>query len=101
RTLTNRLGAASGAAPERRTDVQFVSSFGGRLLDQLNHAIHESAKITRVGVLAPFFEQDDLDAGDADGGLDSVLAEILALRPSPDAAFDVGVPWDNESVAAP
>jgi hypothetical protein len=52
-------------------------------------------------VLAPFFEQDDLDAGDADGGLDSVLAEILALRPSPDAAFDVGVPWDNESIAAP
>jgi len=101
RTLTNRLGTAPRSAPEQRTDVQFVSSFGGRLLDQLNRAIHESAKITRVGVLAPFFEQDDLDAGDAEGGLDSVLAELLAMRPSPGAVFDVGVPWENESVAAP
>ena len=58
--LGERVRQTPRLAPDQPVEFQFVSSFGGRVLDQLTGAIHESAKITRIGVLAPFFEQDDL-----------------------------------------
>jgi hypothetical protein len=98
--LANRLEATPPLGTAARVDIRFVSSFRGRLLDQLSAVIPESAKITRVGVLAPFFERDDFSVAGADG-LKAVLAEILALRPSRDAVLDVGAPWEDALVAAP
>ncbi len=98
-SLANRIGPAPST--RQRTDVQFVSSFGGPLLEQLSRALPNEAKITRVGVLAPFFEQDDLEAGAAEEGMHAVLADLLRLRPSDGAVLDLGVPWDDAPLAAP
>ena len=99
-TLRNRLRDVPDPAPSQRADVQFVTSFPGRLLDHLRDAIPVEAKITRVGMLAPFFEQDDLDAGATDDGIHSVLADLLAMRSSTGASLDIGVPWDDAPLAA-
>lgn len=98
--LASRLRSTPRLDSDQRVDVAFVSTFGGRLLDQVREVIQESAKITRVGVLAPFFERDDLDAG-GEEGLHAVLAEVLAIRPSAGAVLDVGAPWDDAPLAAP
>lgn len=99
KALAGRLQQTPRLDLGQRTEFMFVSSFGGRLLDRLDGAMHGSARITRVGILAPFFERDDLGAG-GDEGLPAVLAELLALRPSPGAVLDVGVPWDDAPLAA-
>ncbi len=67
------------------------------LLEQLLAVIPADARITRVGVLAPFFEQDD-----GDGDASSVLGTLLEARPSGDATVDVAVVWDDPAaVTAP
>jgi hypothetical protein len=98
--LASRVRSTPHPASGQRVEFKFVSTYGGRLLDQLKEVIPDAAKITRVGVLAPFFEQDDFDAGTTDG-LDAVLADLLSLRPSTGAILDVGAPWDDATVAAP
>lgn len=96
------LARRIAATPPHRggTDAQFVSAFDGPLLDRLGEALPAGATITRIGLLAPFFEQDDLDAA-TDDGLGAVIPQILALRPSADAAVDIAVPWDDAPVAPP
>jgi hypothetical protein len=99
--LGERVRQTPRVGPDQPVEFQFVSSFGGRVLDQLTGGIHELAKITRVGVLAPFFEQDDLEIGEVASGLGSVLSELAALRPASEMVMDVGVPWDDAPVAVP
>jgi len=99
--LANRLRGASALRPGDERDVRFVDSFGGRLVGQLDEEIHRDAKITRIGVLAPFFEQDDLAVAGQEDGLRALLGELLSLRRSTEAVLDLGVPWDDSPVAAP
>lgn len=99
--LSRRVEKAAGEEAVGRTDVSFVSSFGSRILDALGSALPTDAKLARVGVLAPFFEEDDLAAGDPETGLRGALADILALRPSEGATLDIGVPWEDAPVTAP
>lgn len=97
--LTARLRGAPLQDLEQGVEAKVVSSFGGPLLDQLGSSIHTAAKITRVGVLAPFFEQDDLAVSNPDEGMSTVLTRLLALRPSSGAILDIGVPWDDAPLA--
>jgi hypothetical protein len=91
------------AAPSVNTplDVAFVHTFAASGLRWLADVVPVDAKIRRVGVLSPFFERDDLDAGDEHHGLASVLADLLALRPGAAPAFDLGVPWEDAPLAPP
>lgn len=99
--LVDRLPPAPEVRDARGEDVQLVHTFTGRLLDRLDEALPGKTTIVRVGVLAPFFEQDDLAASDTEDGMNAVLAQLLALRPSKGAVLDVGVPWGNAPIAAP
>ncbi|MBL8683568.1 MAG: hypothetical protein JNK05_30640 [Myxococcales bacterium] len=101
RSLDNRLLREGDDATELASDVLFVSSANKSMLDHLREALPERATITRVGVLAPFFESDDVNAGDQSEGLQSVIADIAALRPSKTLAIDIAVPWDDPAVVAP
>lgn len=99
--LADRLRGAPELGAGQSRDVRFVDSFAGGLIHQLDGELHPQAKITRVGVLAPFFEQDDLAAAADEDGMRALLAKVLALRPTKDAVLDLGVPWDDAPVAAP
>lgn len=100
-TLANRLEQSPAPKASARPDVAFVSTLDGRLLDRLNDVIHPAAKLTRVGVLAPFFERDDLQVGSADIGMRAMLPELLHLRPAADLVLDIAAPWEDAPVAAP
>jgi hypothetical protein len=99
--LQRRIVSTAPLRDRDRIDARFVSSFEGAMLDHLKAVLPDDARISRVGVLAPFFEQDDLDAGSEESGLSSVLRKLFALRPSEGATLDVGVPWDDASLVAP
>lgn len=100
-TLLARVRKTPPLRDADRVDVRFVSSFGGPLIDRLEEEIPKDARITRVGVLAPFFEADDLAAGDDAEGIPSVLASLLSLRRSNEAVLDIGVPWDDAPLGPP
>lgn len=101
--LANRLKSAPQLPENKPRDLRFVHSFTSRLLDELNASIPENAKLTRVGVLAPFFEQDDLAVADPEQGMQALLSDLLKLRPPAAEAvtLDVGAPWDDATLAAP
>jgi hypothetical protein len=99
RSLSNRISSVPSRGVDQPVDIKFVHSFGSPLLGQLGLAIPQAAEVTRVGVLTPFFEPDDPAAGCIEEGLDAVLTDLLALRPSTDAILDVGAPWDNAPLA--
>lgn len=88
------------ATPAPRTDdrsFSIVDTERRPLVEQLLAVLPADARITRLGVLAPFFEQDD-----GDGDVPSVLSTLLKARPSDDAAVDVAVLWDDPAaVTAP
>lgn len=93
--LARRLGG------ERRDDIDSPSTWcllgsahGGPLLRQLLALVPPGASVTRVGILAPFWELDDADAMH---GADSILG-ALAEHVGPTTAIDLGVPWDNSPV---
>jgi hypothetical protein len=107
--LAARIARTREPPATARIDAVFVDTFGSSCLDALRAHLPPEAKLRRVGVLAPFFERDDLDIGDGGEGLGSALKELLALRPpepgGPRAGgqaleVDVAVPWDN-AVRAP
>lgn len=101
KTLENRIGATE-IDEDAPVDASFVSSFGAGLIAQIHSALPERATITRIGVLAPFYEQDDAHAADSAEGLDSVLADLCALRATAkEFEVDVAVPWDDSPVAPP
>jgi hypothetical protein len=97
-TLARRLHSTPAPGPKERPDIRFVSSFDGKLVDRLGEALPAQAKIRRVAVLAPFFEQDGPPSGD--DGLETVLGQLLELRPSNGAIFDIALPWDGAPIAA-
>ncbi len=67
------------------------------LLAQVLALLPQDARITRLGVLAPFYERDDVGAATA-SDISSVLLE-LARRAGKDAVLDLGVAWDEAPIA--
>lgn len=95
--LGQALDALDRRLPPRPTRVPardhcLVSSFDGPLLDQLLSHVPEAAKLTHVGVLAPYFEHDDQEIG-TDEGLPSLLGELVDRRGTGRVRVDVGVSW--------
>ena len=70
------------------------------MVEQLFDAIPADASIVRVGLLAPFFEKDDITAN-RDADVSSVLGTLLKARPSKGATADVGVVWDDDAAVKP
>lgn len=99
--LRVRIEHTPAPEPDAAVDAVFVHTFGASGLRWLADALPSDATVRRVGILSPFFERDDLDAADEHSGLASVVAEILALRPGPTPAFDLGVPWQDAPLAPP
>lgn len=99
-TLQNRVRAIPPPLPPVPRDIQFIQTFTSSILEQLDGALPAQAKVSRVGVLCPFFERDDLDAADPESGFRSTLASLLELRPASDARLDVAVPWDDAPLFA-
>lgn len=94
--LSRRLPNAEPVEAER--DRALLSSMERPLLDQLFEHIPDDAAITRVGVLAPFYERDDEEAAQNDG-LGSFLAALLDRRRARDLIVDIATGWDDASVA--
>lgn len=92
---------AATPASDEAVDVIFVDTFARAGLTWLSDAIPAEATITRVGVLAPFFERDDLAAADGETGLTSIIAQLVHLRPGSQPSLDLGVPWDDAPLARP
>lgn len=82
-------------------EVTFVETFTHSGLTWLDKAIPADATIDRVGVLAPFFERDDLAVADDQTGLASVLTELVRLRPRSRPSLELGVPWEDAPLARP
>lgn len=86
---TPSSGAASLALLHTEADTP--------ILEQLLRLVPEDARITRVGVLAPFFEKDDLSTG---AEMRSVLGRLATSRKSKDLVLDIGVSWDDAAAVA-
>lgn len=97
--LARRLKHGAAPIETAGNDVQLVSSFQAPLLQQIDRTIPAEAQIVRVGVLAPFFEQDDGSAADDEEGFGSVLRTLAAMRPGREVVMDVGVPWEDAPLA--
>jgi len=94
--LDRRLPPADAKEPAR--DHRLVGSFERPILDQLLDAIPADATLTRVGVLAPYYELDDTQIGE-DEGAQSFLAELVARRGAKRITVDLGVSWSDAPVA--
>ena len=99
--LDARIANTRAPGPNATIDAAFVHTFDTAGLRWLADVLPADATVQRVGVLSPFFERDDLDAADEIDGLASVLADLLAVRPGPAPAFDLGVPWEDAPLAPP
>ena len=99
--LGRRVAGTAAPSATAAIDAVFVHSFERPGLRWLADALPPEARITRVGVLAPYFERDDLGAGDEQDGVHAILAELLALRPGSTPALDLGVPWDDAPLTPP
>jgi hypothetical protein len=86
---------SSDAAP-----LFFLDSFQGSLLEAILQLVPADTRVTRVGLLAPFLEQDDADAHEL-RELTSVLARIAELRRAKEFTFDVGTIWDQNALERP
>ncbi len=95
--LRARLGtAAPGGEVDR--DYQVLHPFGRSILDRLFDLIPSGATITRVGVLAPFFERDDSEVGERDA-MTSLLTSLMERRASAGAILDIGASWIDAALA--
>jgi hypothetical protein len=90
--LARRL--PSSDVPAAARDHKLVGSFGRPILDQILEAIPADANVTRVGILAPYFETDDAQIGERDGA-PSFLAELVERRGGKRVALDLGVSWSD------
>jgi hypothetical protein len=78
--------------------VRFLHNADGRpLLGQILGMLPESAELTYVGMLAPFYEED---GAPADPGVLQALREEVAKRGGK-AEFVVGLPWDDNPLVPP
>jgi hypothetical protein len=91
--LARRIGATE-ASSEATPFVVLHTERDTPILEQLLALVPEEATITRVGVLAPFFERDDRSTG---SDVRSVLGRLAAAAKGKDFVFDVGVEWDEPS----
>ncbi|WP_437737339.1 phospholipase D family protein [Sorangium sp. So ce1335] len=97
--LARRLGTATAAAPSAPS-LQILHSTRHPILPRFLALLPADARLTRVGVLAPFFERDDADAADVDE-ISSVLDALMRARPARSPALDLGLLWDDDPAAAP
>lgn len=79
----------------RKGGVALLGSTSGSILEQFAALLPESAVIESVGMLAPFYERDDVgfDAASVFGS--------LAQRLGTEAILDVGVAWNNPEIRCP
>jgi hypothetical protein len=73
--------------------VALLDSLTDPIMGQLVKLLPDDAKIRRIGMLAPFYEQDDI--GELD--IDSVFG-VLIPHSSPQTILDIGVMWENAQV---
>lgn len=99
--LAARIAATRAPRPTAAIDAELVHTFAAAGLRWLADIVPSDAKIERVGILSPYFERDDLDAGDEQSGLASVVADLLAVLPGAAPQLDLGVPWEDAPLAAP
>jgi hypothetical protein len=90
-SLDRRLPPRPARPPGR--DHRLVSSFDAPILDQILALVSPAARLTHVGVLAPYFELDDQAIG-TDTGLPSLL-DGLVERAAGAVRLDVGVSWTD------
>lgn len=93
--LQRRIGSA--AAAKRPGSLAFLDSTTGPILDQFVALLPEGAEIESIGLLAPFYERDDVEGGGeeaAEPDTGSVFGALAGLA-GKDTVLDVGVSWDN------
>nr|ADH04648.1 unknown [Chondromyces crocatus] len=90
--LTRRLGPKQQSSD--RPAFVFLHSMRAPILDQFLDLVPREARVTRVGVMAPFFEADDADAMSIDE-LRSVLKSLTTARPGDPPRLDIGLLWDD------
>jgi hypothetical protein len=84
--------------PASSAGLAFLDSTTGPILDQFATLIPDDAVVTSVGMLAPFYETDDADAGDAGVPDETSVFGALAERIAPEATLDVGLRWENPQI---
>ncbi len=95
--LRARLGSDSVTDAPR--DHAVIHGFGAPIHERLFGLIPPAATITRVGVLAPFFERDDTEIGESDA-MASLLTALMGTRNAKGAVLDVAASWVDSPVAA-
>jgi len=87
--LERRLAVDAAPSPEGLPHFALIDSTLDRpVLDQIFELLPEGATVTRVGLLAPFFETD---------GEGSSIFDHVHERVGPAVTVDVGMAWDNPS----
>ncbi len=99
--LARRLAATRQPGSSAVFDAAFVHSFEAPGLRWLSESLPADAVVQRIGVLSPFYERDDAEAADEQHGLSSILMALMAMRPGPGPALDLGVPWEDAPVVRP
>ncbi|UFX46113.1 hypothetical protein HAP47_0005195 [Bradyrhizobium sp. 41S5] len=84
------------ASPSPSAGLAFLDSTTGPIMDQFAALIPADALVTSVGMLAPFYETDDVeDAGVPD---ESSVFGAFAGRIAPESTLDVGLRWENPQI---
>ncbi|QUS40609.1 hypothetical protein RPMA_18530 [Tardiphaga alba] len=91
--IRRRLPTAQSPAPS--AGLPLLDSTAGPILDQFAALIPAGAIVTSVGMLAPFYETDDIDAVVAD---DTSVFGLLEKRVGPEATLDIGLRWENPQI---
>lgn len=88
--LRRRMRTVSSKS--RTGSVALLDSTSGPILEQFSALLPESAVIESVGMLAPFYERDDV-------GFDAAsVFSSLAPRLGTEPVLDVGVAWNNPEI---
>lgn len=91
--IRRRLPTVPSPAPS--AELALLDSTTGPILDQFAALIPAGAIVTSVGMLAPFYETDDIDAVVAD---DTSVFGLLEKRIGPEATLDIGLRWENPQI---
>lgn len=84
------------ASPIPSAGLAFLDSTTGPIMDQFAALIPADALVTSVGMLAPFYETDDVD--DAGVPDESSVFGAFAGRIAPESTLDVGLRWENPQI---